>query len=283
MSETFIAGCGDIGLRIAQLCRARGLAVTGLVASAAGVARLQAAGIAALQADLDAAVADLPPLSPAVVFYLVPPPRQGEGDPRLENFLAALPAAHTLVYCSTSAVYGDCGGAWVDESAPLQPGTARGRRRLAAERLALAWGERRSVPVKILRVPGISGPGRLPRARLAKGLPVLRERESPWTNRIHADDLAAAALCVAERGAPGAAYNVSDGQPTTMADYFNRCADLLGLPRPPPVSRAEAQAQLTPEMLSFLEESKRLDTRRLRALGWTPRYPSLAEGLPSCR
>jgi nucleoside-diphosphate-sugar epimerase len=282
MTEIFIAGCGDIGLRIAQLCRARGLAVTGLVASAAGVARLRDAGLAALQADLDVAPPPLPPLAQALVFYLVPPPRQGEGDPRLENLLAALPSARRLVYVSTSAVYGDCGGAWVDESAPLNPGTARGRRRLAAERLALAWGERRNVPVTTLRVPGIYGPGRLPRARLEKGLPVLREADSPWTNRIHADDLAAAALCVAEHGAAGAAYNVSDGRPTTMADYFNRCADLLGLPRPPQVSRAEAQAQLTPEMLSFLEESKRLDTRRLRALGWVPRYPALAEGLRGC-
>jgi nucleoside-diphosphate-sugar epimerase len=281
MTEIFIAGCGDVGGRIAQLCRARGLAVTGLVASAAGVARLREAGIAALQADLDAAPPVLPPLAPAVVFYLVPPPKQGEGDPRLEHFLAALPAARAFVYLSTSAVYGDCGGAWVDESAPLNPGTARGRRRLAAERLALAWGERQNLPVMILRVPGIYGPGRLPRARLEKGLPVLCAADSPWTNRIHADDLAAAALCVAERGAPGAAYNVSDGEPTAMADYFNRCADRLGLPRPPPVSRAEAQAQLTPEMLSFLEESRRLDTRRLRALGWAPRYPSLAEGLPA--
>ncbi|HXG28538.1 MAG TPA: NAD-dependent epimerase/dehydratase family protein, partial [Nevskiales bacterium] len=230
----------------------------------------------------DVAAPVLPPLAQASVFYLVPPPKQGDGDPRLERFLAALPDARALVYLGTSAVYGDCGGAWVDETAPLKPGTARGRRRLAAERLALDWGARRNVPVMILRVPGIYGPGRLPRARLEKGLPVLREDDSPWTNRIHADDLATAALCVAERGAPGAAYNVSDGQPTTMADYFNRCADLLGLPRPPPVSRAEAQARLTPEMLSFLEESKRLDTRRLRALGWVPRYPSLAEGLPAC-
>lgn len=282
MTDIFIAGCGDIGLRIAALYQAQGAGVAGLVRRAESAQRLREAGITPWVVDLDVPGAVLPALGAATVFYLAPPPKQGEDDPRLRNFLAALNDAVTLVYLSTSAVYGDSSGDWVDESAPLDPGTARGRRRRAAEMLALEWARMRQRPVKILRVPGIYGPGRLPRERLQQGLPVLCESDSPWSNRIHADDLAAAARIVAERGEDGAAYNVSDGQPTRMCDYFDRCADLLGLPRPPQVSMTEARRQLTPQMLSFLEESRRLDTRRLRALGWAPRYASLAEGLPSC-
>lgn len=281
--QVFIAGCGDVGQRLAALCRARGLPVTGLVSSQASADALRKQAIDTLTCDLDTAVPALPDLADAAVFYFAPPPRQGEDDPRLHNFLAGLQQAQQIVYLSTSAVYGDCQGAWVDESAAINPGLGRGRRRAAAERIALDWGNHKKCPVQILRVPGIYGPGRLPAERLRRGLPVLQETESPWTNRIHADDLAAAALHVADHGTPGQAYNVSDGNPTTMADYFNRCADLLGLPRPPQVSMQEAREQLTPEMLSFLAESKRLDTQRLRALGWQPRYQNLEQGLPGCR
>ncbi len=280
--QVFIAGCGDIGLRVAALAQARGLPVTGLVSGEASARKLRDGAVTPLLCDLDQAVPALPELADAAVFYFAPPPRAGEDDPRLRHFLAALTRARVLVYLSTSAVYGDCQGAWVDETAELKPGLPRGRRRVAAEQAALAWGAAQGCPVMILRVPGIYGPGRLPAERLRRGLPVLAESESPWTNRIHADDLASAALCVADEGQAGRAYNVSDGNPTSMADYFNRCAALLALPPPPQVTMAQARTQLTPEMLSFLEESKRLDTRRLRALGWQPRYASLAEGLPSC-
>lgn len=281
--QVFVAGCGDIGQRIAALCRARGLAVMGLVRQAQHAESLRANGITPCLADLDRQPPALPGLARAAVFYLVPPPRQGEDDPRLRHFLSALDSAQTLLYLSTSAVYGDCTGQWVDESAPLNPGLPRGRRRVAAEHMALDWGRTHARPVMILRVPGIYGPGRMPAERLRRGLPVVQASDSPWTNRIHADDLASAALCVAAQGEPGSAYNVSDGNPTSMTDYFDRCADLLGLPRPPQVSMAAAREQLTAEMLSFLEESKRLDTTRLRALGWRPRYATLAEGLHSCR
>jgi nucleoside-diphosphate-sugar epimerase len=135
----------------------------------------------------------------------------------------------------------------------------------------------------ILRVPGIYGPGRLPLERLQKKLPVVRAEESPYTNRIHSDDLAQAALHGAAYGRRGAAYNISDGHPTTMCDYFTRCASLLGLPPPPQVSLVEAQRIFTPAMWSFMEESKRLKNQRMiEELDFTPRYPDLASGLPNC-
>ena len=146
----------------------------------------------------------------------------------------------------------------------------------------LAWQAATGVPVVILRVPGIYGPGKLPLERLRKGLPLLREADSPYTNRIHVDDLIVTCRAAMERGRPGAAYNVSDGQPSNMTDYFNRIADFTGLPRPPTISRDDID-QLSPAMRGFMDESKRLSNRRLREeLGVTLLYPTLEDGLAAC-
>ena len=280
-SPALIVGCGDIGLRVARSLLERGIAVHGQVRSAASVQALNAAGVMPVIADLDA-----PPAHSAepyeLVFWFAPPPLQGDTDPRIRAWLAQN-APKRIVYISTSGVYGDCGNRWIDETEPLKPQTPRGRRRLDAEAALADHAERRGTETVILRVPGIYGPGRLPIERLRQGMPVIAEAESPTTNRIHTEDLARAAIAAAERGAPGAAYNVADGSPTTMTDYFCRCAALLGLPEPRRVSMAEARQSCTPAMLSFLEESKRLLISRMRdELGVKPRYPDLASGLPSC-
>jgi len=137
--------------------------------------------------------------------------------------------------------------------------------------------------VVLLRVPGIYGPGRLPERRLRGGEPVLREEESPWSNRVHIDDLTRACLAAGERGRPGAVYNISDGHPTTMTDYFNRVADALGLEHPPQITLAQARTELSEGMRSYLAESKRLDNQRMREeLGVEPRYPDLKQGLAAC-
>lgn len=274
-----IVGCGDIGLRIARRLRARGETVTGLLRRAEAGAVLAAEGITPLLASLDE-----PPATPLAafdaVYWCAPPPAEGETDGRLRRWLPALPPPpQGLLYLSTSAVYGDCQGRWIDEAEPLKPGSARGRRRLDAELALRAWSARTAVKTVVLRVPGIYGPGRLPVERLRRGDPVLHESESPYTNRVHAEDLAEAAVLALERGEPGAAYNVSDGAPTSMSDYLRRCAALLGLPEPASVSLAEARQRFSPMLLSFLEESKRLRAARLRALGWAPRYPDLASGM----
>jgi nucleoside-diphosphate-sugar epimerase len=285
MNPVLIIGCGDIGRRVAALLAPA--PVTGVVQSAASAARLRAQGVAVLQLDLDA------PLSPAdlpaqgrEVYYFAPPPPRGDTDTRVSGVCAMWRGESVplrVVYISTSAVYGDCAGAWIDETAALRPGTARGRRRLDAERRWLQWSSETGVPVVILRVPGIYAPDRLPVERLRAGLPVLAETESPYTNRIHADDLAQACVAAMRRGEPGSAYNASDGHPTTMTDYFNQVADRLGLARPPVVDRAGAEQALSASMLSFLGESKRLDNRRLcEQLGVTLRYPDLAAGLDGC-
>jgi nucleoside-diphosphate-sugar epimerase len=285
MNPVLIIGCGDIGRRVANELLPAG--VTGVVHSAASAERLRNQGVEALQVNLDTAVSpgDLPARGRRV-FYFAPPPPQGELDSRVARVCAlwrGTELPERVVYISTSAVYGDCAGAWIDETAALQPGTARGRRRLDAERQWLQWSRETGVAVVILRVPGIYACDRLPAERLRAGLPVLPETDSPYTNRVHADDLATACIAAMQRGEPGSAYNVSDGHPTTMTDYFNRVADRLGLPRPPVVDRETAARTLSPSMLSFLGESKRLDNRRLvDQLGVRLQFPDLDAGLAGC-
>lgn len=271
-----VVGCGDTGSRIALALLATGVDVTGLVRSADSARGLHAQGIDALAADLDAR---LPPLPAAdLVFYCAPPPPEGEGDPRLARLLAALARAPArLVYIGTSGVYGDCGGAWVNEDTPIKPQTARAQRRAAAEAQLKAWGP----PIIILRAPGLYGPGRLPITRLRAGEPVLADADSPWTNRIHVQDLAECAVAAATRDHAGfAVYNAADGQPTKAGALPRALARRLRLPAPREIDWATAEQLWPATRLSFLRESRRLDNRRLLAmLGRPLRYPDLDAGL----
>ena len=267
--------------------RADGQTVLALARSKSSADNLSRHGIKPVQGDLDQPETqrDLP-IQLAVLYYFAPPPAEGEDDPRLAAFVTALDK-HALprrvVYISTSGVYGDCGGAWVNEEWPVNPRSDRARCRVAAERRIIEWSADCGVESVILRVPGIYGPGRLPVERIGRAVPVVRVEDSPWSNRIHADDLAQACFLAGHRRSAAGIYNISDGNPTTMTDYFNRVADFLGLPRPPVISMEEAKNTLGPGILSFLEESKRLDNRRmLEELGVVLRYPDLARGLPHC-
>lgn len=287
MQTVVIAGCGDIGRRVGRLYYAEGAAVTGIVRSEASAQQLERDGIESLILDLDAPPqADLPLQQGAIMFYFAPPPPEGVIDSRIRGWLEKLSTNNLpdkVVLISTTAVYGDSQGAWLTENSPLNPGTERGQRRLDAETVLQQWSAETGVPVVILRVPGIYGPGRLPRARLEKGLPVLDEKESGYTNRIHADDLATICVAAAERGKPGAIYNVSDGHPGTMTGWFNAVADHLDLPRPPQVSRAEAETQVSAGMLSYLKESRRISNQKmLDELGVELKYADLSEGIKSC-
>ncbi|MFT4046373.1 MAG: NAD-dependent epimerase/dehydratase family protein [Solimonas sp.] len=280
-ARALIAGCGDIGGRVAAQLRDFGREVTAIVRDRQKAEALRARGIGVREEDLDAPrdAGDWP-----LLFWFAPPSTRDAGDARLRGWLAAQRGRIArIVYISTPAVYGDCGGRWISEDAPIAPRSERGRRRADAEAALQDWQAGGRGDVVVLRVPGIYGPGRLPVERLRKALPVVRADESPYTNRIHADDLATAALHAAAYGRPGRAYHVSDGTPTTMADYFIGSARLLGLPEPPQVGYEEARRLLTPAMWSFMEESKRLRVDRLRdELRFTPRYPDLRTGLPSC-
>ena len=284
--EILIVGCGDIGRRVGRLLLAAGRKVVGVVAGEESATKLAAVGIRPLVANLNDPdeLRELP-TAKALVFYFAPPPGGGITDPKVRNFCVVASgerAPQRLVYISTSGVYGDCGGAMVTEETPANPQTARAKRRFDAEQTLLRWGAEQGVAVVILRVTGIYGPGRIPISRLIDGHPLLRLEESAPTNRIHADDLALVCVAAAEKGETGEIFNVSDGHPSTMTEYFLAVAELAGLPRPPLVSMEEARRVMTPLMISYLGESRRMDnTRMLERLEVKLRYPTLAEGLPA--
>lgn len=285
-SRLLIVGCGDVGLRAAAAVPRR-VRVLALTSSPERRAELRARGITPLAGNLDQA-ATLQRLAGLAdrVLHLAPPPGEGTGDPRTRALLQALrrrtpPLA--LVYGSTSGVYGDCGGAWIDETAPLRAGTARAQRRVAAENEVRFFGRSAGVRSSILRIPGIYAPDRAggtPRERLLRGTPVLRPEDDVYTNHIHAHDLARACLAALWRGAPQRAYHASDDTELKMGDYFDLAAGLYGLPRPARLSRAEAVRQLPAMLLSFMSESRRLANSRLkRELRLGLRYPTVALGL----
>ena len=284
-----IVGCGDVGLRVANLLVTR-VRVLALTSSPERIAALRSRGIVPLRGDLDdpASLRRLAGLGQRVL-HLAPPPRDGasaddRADPRTRALLQALaagPRPQAFVYGSTTGVYGDCQGARVTETRTVNPRNARAFRRVDAERQVRRFG--RGSRVGILRIPGIYAPDReggTPLARLQRGTPVLRREDDVYTNHIHADDLARACCAALWRGAAQRIYHASDDTDMTMGDYMDHAADLYGLPRPQRVSRAEAVVQMSPLQMSFLGESRRLVNDRLRAeLRLRLRYPTIATGL----
>jgi nucleoside-diphosphate-sugar epimerase len=284
VKHIFIAGCGYIGTRVARLAQEAGNEATCMVRSPQHGEQLSGEGFATIVCTLDAP-AGIPPLTTAgsIVFYLVPPAGGGISDQRARNFCHALtlfPPPAKIVYISATSVYSETKGGTVTEESETAPASAMGKRRLDAETAFREYGAATGVPVVVLRVSGIYGPGRLPLMQIRQGHPLLREEESGPSNRIHADDLARICLAAAENGRDGEIFNVSDGHPSSMASYFNACADALGEPRQPQVTMEEARQVMSPLMLSYVSESRVVDNTRMRErLDITLRYPTLSEGL----
>jgi nucleoside-diphosphate-sugar epimerase len=281
-----IVGCGDVGLRVAALLRTRWRLIA-LTSSAARVAELRAAGVQPLVGNLDepATLARLAGLADAVL-HLAPPPQHGATDPRSANLLHALARkgrVRRIVYGSTSGVYGDCGGAFIDETRAVNPATDRARRRVDAERRLRWYGRAFGARVTLLRIPGIYAGDRAgghPRERLARGTPVLAHEVDVFTNHIHADDLARACVAALHRGAPQRVLHVCDDTDLRMGDYFDLAADLCGVARPRRVSIEQARVELSSMQLSFMGESRRMSNLRLkRELRLRLRYPTASQGL----
>lgn len=289
-TTVLIVGCGDVGFRAARLLRGR-CRVLGLSASLGALPgrreAMRAAGIVPIAGDLDdpGSLARLAGLA-SHVLHLAPPPALGSADPRTAHLLQALARRGrrpNLVYASTSGVYGDCGGAWIDETRAVAPASERARRRVDAEAGLRRAGRGHRVRACVLRIPGIYAGDRAgghPRERLRRAAPVLRAEDDVYTNHIHADDLARACIAALWRGTPQRVYHASDDTRMRMADYMDLAADLEGLPRPPRITRDEARSVLSPMQMSFLDESRRLVNRRLKhELRLTLRYPTVREGL----
>ncbi len=288
--RVLIVGCGDVGMRAARGLSGR-VRLMALTSTAGRKAELRSAGITPLAGNLDKpeTLARLAGLATRVI-HLAPPPGEGQlqwwRDGRTQALLRALrlrSAPASLVYGSTSGVYGDCAGALVDETRAPNPLTPRAQRRVDAERLVRHHGRATGVRAAILRIPGIYAPDRqggTPRERLGKRTPVLQAQDDVYTNHIHADDLARACLAALWRGKPLRIVNASDDTELKMGDYFDLAADLYGLPRPPRVARSTAKDELPLMLLSFMGESRRLDNARLKTeLRVKLRYPTVKTGL----
>lgn len=291
-----IVGSGDVAQRLARAPAGARVRWVGLARRATALEGLRDSGILPIGGDLDAraSLARMGALarSAHATIYLAPPPNIGDDDPRMKRWLAAIstrpkskraraklrrPADKRTrglrsVYISTTGVYGDRCGDWIDEQSAPRASSARAKRRLAAES-RLRNG--RSAFPSLLRAPGIYAESRLPIERLRERLPALSEEDDVYTNHIHADDLANAVWLSLFRSRPRRVYNVVDDATLKMGEYFDQVADALAIARPPRLPRSELASHVTPMMLSFMSESRRIrNVRMKRELKIRLRFPT---------
>ena len=279
LSRLFCFGFGYSAEALARRLKPQGWAVAGTSQDGGGARHvfsrrrpLTGAGLAALG---------------EATHVLISIPPDGAGDPALDVHrarLAAAPHLSWIGYLSTTGVYGDCGGALVDESAPLKPTAARSEYRVAAERAWLDFGAAHGMAVTVFRLAGIYGPGRsaLDRVRLGDARRI--DKPGHLFGRIHVDDIALALERAIARPSAGAIYNVADDEPAANADVIAFACQLVGLDPPPAIPFAEAAPEMSDMALSFWRDNRRIDNRRIkRALALEWQYPSYREGLLAIR
>ncbi len=218
-----------------------------------------------------------------MVLHLAPPSGSDSSDTRTRNLLAALSRGarpRHLVYISTTGVYGDCGGAVVEETHPINLQTSRAKLRANAERQIRNWARRSRVNASILRVPGIYAADRLPLDRLRADTPAILHEEDSYISLVHADDLARTVVAALHHARPNRIYHASDDSNMKMGEYFDCVADAFELPRPSRLARAEVRRMVSPMMWSFLCESRRTSNRRMkRELKVALRYPTVKDAM----
>ncbi|MFV0514615.1 MAG: SDR family oxidoreductase [Jhaorihella sp.] len=275
MSATLLSfGHGYSASALARILLPLGWRIIGTTRSPERVAELRASGVEPLVWASDA------PVSLAGITHLLISAGPDErGDPVLnaldDTIAAAAPGLTWAGYLSTTAVYGDHGGGWVDENTALSPASRRGRWRVAAE---AEWRAIPGLPLHIFRLAGIYGPGRGPLAKLRAGTARRIVKPGQVFSRIHVEDIAQVLAASIDRPAPGAVYNLCDDDPAPPEDVIEHAAKLLGLPVPPAI--AFDRADLTPMARSFYGESKRVRNDRIKSeLGVVLKYPSYRDGL----
>jgi len=317
-----IIGCGYIGKKIAGILKEKNINAACFVNSDASISHCVSEGFQVVKFDLDKKTLELnkntiTSFEKSVMVYLVPPPAKGETDSRMQNFIALLSTLNhppeKILLISTTGVYGNCNGEWIDEQRKENPQVDRARRRLSAESQLKKYCTTFQVPLIIFRVPGIYAADKLPLKRISSGEPIVNAQNSGFTNRIHALDLAR--FCVegllenvvttgnartgnastgnartgntrteslGSNNVNSEIFNCCDGQPSTMNDYFMKVADAMKLPRPKEISLQQARQQLSAGMLSYLAESKRISNKKLLRYFKTEfKYPDLLAGLKS--
>ena len=286
-----IIGCGYIGRKLIPLLLARNLLkqsnIRTLVSSQESREQCLQLGVSSVCYNLDQPDMDDKLLSKSlcsnnsILYYFAPPPSQGKKDTRVTHFLQQITPSFTkVVLISTTGVYGNCEGQWVNEEHPLNPEVDRAYRRVDAEQQFQDYCHTFNIPLVILRVSGIYGSGKLPLKRIRAKIPIVREEDSPFSNRIHTDDLLEICIKAGFFDQIEGIFNCSDGHPTTMCDYFNKVARAVNLPEPPKISLQQASTQLSAGRLSYMHESRRIDnTKLLLHFKLLLKYPDLDKGL----
>jgi nucleoside-diphosphate-sugar epimerase len=277
-NRLFIFGLGFSGSAIAARAKAVGWSVAGTVRGSDKARQLAAVGI---EAHLFDGTAALPAAALAGTTHVLCTIAPGTtGDPALRTCGLLLHGARWLGYLSTTGVYGDHGGDWVDETTPPNPSLPRSVERLAAERAWQAMGREAGAAVDIFRLPGIYGPGRSAIDQVKAGTARRIDKPGQVFSRIHVEDIATAVLAAITRPSPGAIYNVADDEAAPTADVVAYACELLALPVPPLVPWAEIAPTLSAMARSFYAENRRVRNDRIkRELGVTLRYPTYREGL----
>ena len=279
LARVLVIGGGYSGLRFGQAAAALGAQVwlTGRQVQPEESETTGGSSLRWIAYDSATGTAPTPPADLTHVLVTTPP--AAAGDPVFEQWLEPLrrQPLEWLGYLSTTGVYGDTGGAWVNESSPTTPGLARSRARLESEQRWLGSG----LPVQSFRLPAIYGPGRCPFQQLRQGNARLIHKPGQVFCRIHVDDIVGALLhCTAlPRAERPAVINVSDDVPCPSSETLGYAAHLLGC-KLPPLQRFEAMAcSMSPMALSFWADNRRVSNRLLcRGLGYRLRYPSYREG-----
>ncbi|SFT07887.1 Nucleoside-diphosphate-sugar epimerase [Sulfitobacter marinus] len=276
MEKTLLSiGHGFSARALAARLVPQGWRIVGTTRSADKADQIAATGVEPVVwpgADLSALVAEFP----NILVSAGPGP---DGDPVLnavqQDIARAAPNLRWLGYLSTTGVYGDHGGDWVDETTPLSPATKRGQARVEAE---ARWQAIPDVPLHIFRLAGIYGPGRGPFAKVRAGTARRIIKDGQVFSRIHVDDIAQALELSLNSPNPGAIYNLCDDDPAPPQDVIAYAAELLGVSIPPAI--AIEDAEMTPMARSFYAESKKVRNDMIKqALGWTPSYPTYRAGL----
>ncbi len=281
VNSIVVAGAGYTGERLLRTLSGKTNQLIGLSRSK----HLDIPGVEFHQIDLDATTPDrIDAGANSLVCYLVPPATDVEPESRIRRFLeeVLIQPPDRLLLISTTGVYGDCHGEWVNETRPINPQTERAQRRAKVEEHCQNWASENEMSLAIFRVAGIYGPGRVPVERLRRGFSLPQNQPDGFSNRIHVDDLMNA--CVAGLlGTSQGAFNVSDGHPLRYREYFNLVAEIWGLPGIDQTNVDESGSSVSPAMQSYLRESRRIDNSRLlESFSIELTYPHPRQGLIAC-
>jgi len=283
----FLFGAGYSALAFARLLTASGASgpasetlVSGTTRSAERFPELEAAGVEPFLFDGATLSGPVRQRLASATHLVVSTAPSGAGDPVLgaaaETIRGRMPALRWIGYLSTVGVYGDHGGAWVDEDSECRPVSTRSRERLAAEQAWQALGDETKIPVAVLRLSGIYGPGRNALANLSEGTARRLVKPGQVFNRIHVDDIAGALRHLSAQDRRGV-FNVTDDLPAPPQDVVLFAAGLMGVAPPPEIPFDTAQ--LSPMARSFYAENKRVANRRLKATGFAFRHPDYRSAL----